>query len=259
MLNIRDLYIQGDYIDTPLGKCYFIKVEEYPDMIYYRKFFEIQKDKIVLEAKEDNPDYADILNEMELVQIIKHDTKFRDMFNDFFMFFFKDGYTEVKDKKGNVVKDKNGNPIKKPNDFMSQIKSDDELESVLDLFKEMNCIRIEKENPNPEIEKFNKLRRKMQEMKGEGITYEAMYTSVWLEVNKEPNDLTLYQFYKLFDRISQFKQYDTSTLMATVSKDAKIEPWYKEVKYEEPEQQEISEEKLNTMKNKSKSSIDDVI
>lgn len=226
-------------------------------MIYYRRFFDIQKDKIVMEAKKDNPDYADILNEMELIQIIKHDPKFREMFNGFFMFFFKDEFTEV-EVEGNDGKVKT---IMKPNDFMSDIKSDVELESYLDLFKEMNCIKVEKENPNPEIEKFNKLRRKIQEAKGEGITYEAMYTSVWLEVNKEPKDLTLYQFYKLFDRISQFKQYDTSTLMATVSKDAKIEPWYKAIKHEDnnPEQQRISEDKFNSIKNKKTTSVSELI
>ena len=248
MLNIRDLYIQGDYIDTPLGKCYFIKVEEYPDMIYYRRFFEIQKDKIVLEAKKDNSDYADILNEMELVQIIKHDSKFRDMFNDFFMFFFKDGYTEVetKDKDGKVIK------VKKPDDFMSQIKSDEELESVLDLFKEMNCIRIEKENPNPELAAMDKLKQKMEEAKGEGITYEAMYTSIWVQTGINPENMTVYQFHKLFDRISQFKKYDTSTLFATVASEKskhKIESWYKDNTDKENESQdkEISEERYKKM------------
>lgn len=253
MLNIRDLYIQGDYIDTPVGKCYFIKVKEYPELVYYKRFFEIQKDKIVMEAKKDNPDYADILEKMELVQIIKHDPKFRDMFNDFFMFFFKDEFVEVEDEDGNAVK--------KPKDFMSDIKSDKDLESILDLFKEMNCIHIEKENPNPEIEKFNKLRRKIQEAKGEGITYESMYTSIWLESNSDPRDLTLYQFYKLFDRISQFKKYDTSTLMATVAKDVKIESWYKEIEHDDgkPEQQIISEDKFNSIKNKKSTSVSELI
>ena len=39
--------------------------------------------------------------------------------------------------------------------------------------------------------------------------------------------MTLYKFYKYFDRLSQFKNYDTTTLFTTVSSDVKIEPWFK--------------------------------
>jgi ABC-type uncharacterized transport system ATPase subunit len=80
----------------------------------------------------------------------------------------------------------------------------------------------------------------MKKRKGEEITFETMYTSVWLYIGHVPDELTLYQFHALFSRVAQFKNYDTSTLFATVSKDAKIDPWYKLVNILEENEKKIS-------------------
>lgn len=84
----------------------------------------------------------------------------------------------------------------------------------------------------------------MQKSKGESLTFEAMYTSVGLAFGKDPDDMTLYKFYKYFDRLSQFKNYDTTTLFATVSTDVKIEPWFKSFEEKKNEMQTISEKEV---------------
>ncbi len=56
--------------------------------------------------------------------------------------------------------------------------------------------------------------------------------------------MTIYQFNKAFDRISVFKNYDTSTLFKTVDVEGKIDitPWYSEIKKKKPSS--ITDEEL---------------
>ena len=56
--------------------------------------------------------------------------------------------------------------------------------------------------------------------------------------------MSIYSFNKIFQRIGQFKNYDTSTLFATVSQDVKIDAWYKSTDIEK-ELAYITEEQLN--------------
>lgn len=129
-------------------------------------------------------------------------------------------------------------------DMFDKISSSEEFEMCRDLIIEINCIPYEKPNPNPEIERYNQMKRLMQKNKGESIDWESMYTSVGLALGRDPDDITLYKFHKYFERIAQFKNYDTSTLFATVSDKVKIEPWFKKIEYEEDAPLTISEEQL---------------
>ena len=110
------------------------------------------------------------------------------------------------------------------------IETDEEFQQYLNLIREMNGIRYEATNPNPEIERRNQLTRKLESMRNENIDFESMFTSACVGLKKLPheiNKVSLYAFYKLFGRVGQFKNYNTSVLFSTVSTEAKIEPWYK--------------------------------
>ncbi|HHY96860.1 MAG TPA: hypothetical protein GYA04_02370 [Acholeplasma sp.] len=109
---------------------------------------------------------------------------------------------------------------------------------------EINCIDFERPNPNPEIERFNQMRRLMQKNKGESIDFESMYTSVGLAFGKDPDDMTLYKFHKYFARLAQFKNHDTTVLFRTVDNNVKIEPWYKIIEEKKKQLQTISEDML---------------
>ena len=50
-----------------------------------------------------------------------------------------------------------------------------------------------------------------------------MFTSIEAITGRDPNEMTIYRFHKLFERICQIKNYDTSTLFATISSEAKID------------------------------------
>ena len=131
------------------------------------------------------------------------------------------------------------------------IETDEEFQEYINLIREMNGIPYEETSPNPEVERRNQLARKLASMKNENIDFESMFTSVCIGLKKLPsevNGISLYSFYKLFGRIGQFKNYDTSVIFATVSTEAKIEPWYKSDVVSKKENY-ITEEQLNRAKN----------
>jgi acyl-CoA-binding protein len=82
-----------------------------------------------------------------------------------------------------------------------------------------------------------------QKSNGE-LTFEAIYTSVWVETGEKPDDMTIYQMYALFSRIGQFKNYDTTTLYNTVSGEVKIDAWYKHINLLEKEDKKTTLEEF---------------
>lgn len=133
-------------------------------------------------------------------------------------------------------------------DVFDKISNNEEFEEYRDLIMEINCIFYEKPNPNPEIEKFKRYERIMQEKKHGKVTFESMYTSVGLALGKDPDYMTLYKFHKYFERLMQFKNNEATTLFATVSDKIEIVPWYQHIEKEEEEY--ITEQQL--MKNSQK-------
>lgn len=206
MEDIRDFYILCEPIDTRIGKLHFLKVKDYPKLLRYSSYLLLEKDEIVKAIKEFDENLADYLSGLQLIEVIKllKGTGIYDSFRKLFQLCFK-------------------------KDVFDLIETDEELEYYRNLIKKINCINIEKPNPNLEIERFNRFRRFLQSKKGEAITFEAIYTSVWAAVGQKPNDMYIYELYALFNRIAQFKQYDTTTLFATISGEVKIEPWYKHI------------------------------
>lgn len=243
---LKEFYIYGRPIETRIGKLHFITVGEYYDFILEGHFSHLTLDKrdlikrineMVNNSSDVKPitdaignitlfDFVMIMGSKEIktesedsyIKLLKLD-KLYDGFRELFKFCFKE-------------------------DVFFKISTSEEFEFYRDLIVEINCIPYEKPNPNPEIERYNQMKRLMQKNKGESINFESMYTSVGLAIGKDPDDMTLYKFNKYFNRLAQFKNYDTSTLFATVSKDAKIEPWYKVIEDKEETQQTISEEEL---------------
>jgi hypothetical protein len=107
----------------------------------------------------------------------------------------------------------------------------------------MNSLPYEEKNPNPEIQYFIDLKKQLEKQRSNGgLTFEAIYTSVWTMLGQRPDDMTIYQMYALFSRIGQFKNYDTTTLYNTTSGQVKIDPWYKHIDLMEEEKKTTLEE-----------------
>lgn len=258
MEDLKEFYILGRPIKTKIGKLYFITVGEYYDFIKkgYLNSLVLTKNDLLIKFKElEKYDenikiLTDILSEMSLFDFLKFIESFSTLDENekqhsyIYILGLYDLYLNFKGMFEFCFKE----------DVFDKISNNEEFEEYRDLIVEINCIPYEKPNPNPEIEKFNQMRRLIQKHKGESIDFESMYTSVGLAFGKDPDDMTLYKFNKYFSRLAQFKNYDTTTLFATVSSEVKIEPWYKVIKEKKNEQQTITEEELRR-KSQSKSGL----
>jgi hypothetical protein len=56
-----------------------------------------------------------------------------------------------------------------------------------------------------------------------------MYTSVWVGTGTKPDNLFLYEFYALFNRISQFKNFEMTSMFKCYSNEQQIDLWYKHI------------------------------
>jgi Ca2+-binding EF-hand superfamily protein len=217
--NIEDLYVLGRPIKTDIGICHFIKVHEFEKLMKYLDLLTLQKFQIIryydilLLSKDmsDNEKLAlkELIKTLKTQPLIKYIKEInRDVhkrFNELFFFCFK-------------------------NDVFDLIETDEELEFYRDLIIKMNNLPVIKENPNPEIEEYNRLEREMSSQQSGHITFTSIYTSVWGFTGKEPKNMTMYQMYKLFDRISYFKNHHVTALFRTVSNEVKIQNWYDDIK-----------------------------
>lgn len=205
MQDIKEYYILCEPIETKIGDLHFLKVNEFLNIALYSNLLILKKEDILpfISSK-----YIDYIKDWSFIDIIKYfNAKPNDLYSSYKKLF------EICFKE----------------DVFDKVESDDELEYYLNLIKKINCLNLERKNPNSEIEKFNMFKKFLQKKKGEEITFESIYTSVWVETGNKPDDLYLYELYALFYRTNQFKSYDSTTHFATVSKDIKIESWAKHI------------------------------
>lgn len=217
MENIKEFYIIGDPIDTELGALYPIRIKDYPYFIKHINTVLFDKRDLLFflngAAAQNNEmqPLLDLANEMSLFDFIMYFSG--EIYNGSFLYELYEQY------KG-LFK------FCFRNDVFDKIPNNDEFEFYISLIKDFNDLNQEKISHNPEIARFDRMKRLLAEAKGESITFEAMYTSILLSSNTHPNDMTLYQFNKAFDRITQYKANDTTTLFSTVSNEVDIIPWY---------------------------------
>jgi hypothetical protein len=207
--NVKELYILGQPIETEIGKLHFVKVKDYPKLLRYVPYIDIEKNDILREIAKIDKEIANSIKDLSFLTLIKELRNVFDIYNvyeEMFLFLFRD-------------------------DVFDKVESDEQLNELKKLIRKMNNIPYEEKNPNPEIQRFNDLKKLYNQRKsaGGGITFEAIYTSVEVETGENPDDMTIYKMYALFSRISQFKNYDTTILYNSVSGKVDIEVWYKHI------------------------------
>jgi len=233
MDNIKEFYIIGDPIDTRIGKLYPVTVKEYPYFIKHIGTLQFDKRDLLfylsgmVSQNEEMRPIFDLANSIPLFNFI---TYFAD--ESYKGSFLYELYEQYKALFSFCFR----------KDVFDMIQDNEEFDYFINLIIDFNDLSREKVSHNPELARFDRLKQKLNELKGESITFEAMYTSVLLSSNTHPNEMTLYQFNKAFDRIMQYKDNDTTTLFATVSDKVDIVPWYGSKKKEK--QSFITEEQL---------------
>lgn len=238
MINIKDFYTTGLPIDTEIGKCEFLKVKDYPDLFMDLQTIGMSKLQIIHKHMEINKDgsiteFINELNKHSLYEIMISIPQLTQAYYKVFIKVFGDEET-VGD-----IHEKN-------------------FDNIRNLIMDMNCIKEEKINPNPEIQRAIERSRRVKALDGEKLTFADMSSSIVAYSGKSYNDLnemTIYQFHMTYHRIAQIKNYDTSTLFATVSADnINIESWSKHIDLFAEEKHAMSE---NEFKRNIGSSVND--
>lgn len=235
MKNIESLYILERPIITDIGILYPFTVKEYPEFMEFIGIILLDKRDIIISLKKmisDNDQLQYLLN------LIKDLTLFDIIMLGKKGIFFKEIYDQYKKLFQYCFRE----------DVFDKIKTNEEFEYYMNLIRKFNAVDYEKPHPNPEIERRNIIKRLLQKNKGEAITFEAMATSIEAVEGRDVGDMTLYKFTKMFERIAQFKNYDTTTMYHMLSNDVKIEPWYKTIVKNEDQYSYITEEQLQKAK-----------
>lgn len=228
MKDIKDFYILGLPIDTDIGQCEFIKVKEYPDYFADLQIMSLNKLHIIYKYRELNKNHEldELINELEKLTLFEIVTGIPEIQMAYYRVFLKVfGNEEVLYK----INNKNFDYYRK-------------------LVMDMNCIKEEIINPNPEIQRFIEKSKRVKQQESDSLTFADIVSSV-VGFNglsyKDINEMTVYQLYMTFHRIAQIKGYDTSTLFATVSTEKiKIESWCKHINLFEEEKYAIEYNKF---------------
>ncbi|MCY0089190.1 MULTISPECIES: hypothetical protein [Bacillus amyloliquefaciens group] len=237
-----EFFITGEPISTELGECRFIKVKEYGQLANYLRLIKMSKKEIIyVYSKEDVNRFGEL---DELVAELKKMTLYEISGT---LPNFQEAYSTVLSKMfdGKEILDK---------------LTPDNFDSIRELVLKMCCLKEEKISSNPEIQKANERSKRVKSQDVDQVDIADIISTVSTYTGylyKDINDMTLFQLYMTYHRIAQFKQYDTSTLFATVSPEAgkNIVNWDKHIDLFEEEKHYISRDKfMNETKGFSKGS-----
>lgn len=231
MDNMPDLYILGLPVKTPIGNIHPVKVREFMEIAKYLQILNIEdfEFKRMLSIEND-----EMLKDVHFFEIMKElrgsDWHEGNVIYDIYMGY--SGLFQLCFKE----------------DVFGSIETAEEFEAYRDLIRGINGIKHEKPNPNPEIEKYNQMKKLLESKRGDSITFKAMYTSILVATGNNPNELTLYQFYEVFDRIGHFKNFDVSTMYRMVDNEIDVSNWFGEIK--RAEEKRITEERFKQASSK---------
>lgn len=227
-MNIKEFYILGLPIETDIGLCHFLKVKEYPDYFYDLQVISLTKDHLIHKYTELNKngmltDFITELSKYDLFELAFNIPELRESYIKMFSKLFEDEDAIVKINQDNFY-------------FYRQ------------LIMTMNCLKEEKINPNPEIQRAIERSKRVKAADSEPLEFADIVSSIvgWNGLTyKDLNDFTVYQLYMTYHRIAQIKNYDTSTLFATVSDKVKIDSWSKHIDLFAEEKHAIAKEEMD--------------
>lgn len=227
MMDIEEFYFTGLPIETSIGYCHFLTIEDYAECFIYLQYVSMTKEQILSELAK-NYIGAD-KNELEA---LKQYTFYELICN---LANWHVSYAKVFTK------------VFRNEDILTSINEENFYE-LRKLILKMSCIKEEEINPNPEIQKFIEMSKRAKSREGDKQTLGDMTSSI-VGYNglsySDINSFTIYQLYLTYYRICHFKNYDTSTLFSTVSTEKiKIDSWSKHIDLFEEEKHYITQEEF---------------
>ncbi|MGD6876774.1 hypothetical protein [Bacillus infantis] len=228
MMDIKEFYILGLPIQTEIGNCHFIKVQDYPDSFMDLQIVALTKNHIISKYNEMNKDgsltgFIDELHKIELFEIVAGIPEIKESYFRLFSKVFDE-------------------------DSVIEKVTQENFYYLRNLVMTMNCLKEEKVNPNPEIQRAMERSRRVKAREGDKLEFADIVTSVVGHnglTYDDINNFSIYQLYMTYYRIAQFKNYDTSTLFATVAADkVQIDSWSKHINLFEEETHSIEHDKF---------------
>ncbi|MCF7618662.1 hypothetical protein [Bacillus sonorensis] len=231
--NSHELFILGIPVDTPIGKCHFLKMKDYNDYAAYLNLIKMSKNEIVYRYSQlnKNGELNELIEEMKKLPLF-------DIVNQ--LPNFNEAYSEVFQK------------VFQNEDIFKLIDRDNFI-SIRKLIIEMHCLKEEKISPNPEVQRRIEQSKRLKRQEQELLEVYDMISSIMAFTGvpyKEIAEMTMYQMYMTFYRIDRIKDYDTSILFATVSPEAgkNIKHWSEHVDLFEEESHALTDEQVKNLK-----------
>lgn len=229
MDNIKEFYILGLPIDTPIGECEFIKIKDYPNFYKELQFISLSKTHIINIIRETgnlDEETEEKLKDISLRDLIFSSAEFLSI------------YMKVFSKVMELNED-NVDILMEDFDYYRKL--------ILD----MNCLKEEYINPNPEIQKWIEKSKRFKNQ-GNNINFSDIVSSIvgFNGINFDDiNNMTMYQLYMIFQRIAKFKSFDVQVLFSTVSTEKiDIENWCSNIDLLKDEETGIDDESYGKWK-----------
>lgn len=224
----QEFFILGEPIETTIGECHFLTVKEYPKYFMDLQVVSLTKNHIINKYSEINKDgsLSELIDELHKADLFEIVTGIPEI---------KSSYQRLFDK---VFRGKDVFDLIKEAEFLGYRQ----------LVMTMNGLKEEVVNPNPEIQRAIERSRRVKAQESEKLAFSDIVTSIVGFNGLTYDDIkkfTIFQFYMTYYRIAQIKNYDTSTLFATVAADkVKIDSWSKHINLFEDEKHFISEDEF---------------
>lgn len=218
----KELFIFGEPVETEVGLIRFLTYKEYLMNMGALNLISMNVLHIYYEYKkmidENNKEALDLLEELRgdsLFNIVRANKIFYGAYIKIFSLVLDENDEETIEKS------------------METLFDHEELfMEIRELIMTMNFLSEDEVSPNPEIQMGIEMGRKAKSSDKDRQTPTDIITSIVAGTPnsfKDVNEMTVLQVYSTFYRLGAFKSYDTSTLFATVSTEAKIESWAKSI------------------------------
>lgn len=229
----EQFYILGYPVKTDIGLCHFVRVEEYPEVFECLTGLTFDKNKFIADLHKQKKETTqkerkEALNEaikatenMSFLEIVNDHPQLNVWYKTLFTKVFRD--QEIWDKV-----------------------TEENFSYLRQLIAKMNNITLPTTNPNPEIQAA--LERSEKAKSGEGVNFTSIVTSLVVGSSvtyEEIEGMTLFQVNMTFKRISGFKDYETTTLFATVAEKVDVRNWAENIELTQGDKHAMTKEEFN--------------
>jgi len=242
-MDSRDFYIFGEPIDTKFGKIRFLTYKEYllnlselslisQNVLHlyymYRKQFE--KEKNSKELIEELNQYK----KKNLYEIVLGTDYILEAYLKILLLVLDTN--EYSDEEFKIVID-------------AIFSTEEDFMYIRNMIMDMQVLTEDDVSPNEEIQKAIERSRRVKQHSSDKQSFVDIVTSITASTNNSFEDvcnMTVFQVYATYARISAIFNYNTTTLFATVAEKVSIEAWNKHINLFEKKTDTLTQEEFKS-------------